>query len=228
MTVRNIDELIDTDDPAWPELAGKISDSAIPVEVLPATPARARDALYRLQVTARSVLGGLVLNTGGLVVDHGWLRILGGGHGDLPDVATMNRMADPEPGRESPGALVVAVDVLGGMFAINGGALPGNPGGICYFGPDTLAWQPLGGGHSSFVDWVLRGGLEDFYADLRWDGWAAETENLPPDQGLAIYPPLWSAEGRGDIAATSRRGCPLPELTAQHLDTAGQMAEPPR
>lgn len=126
-----------------------------------------------------------------------------------------------------PGGLIFAIDVLGGMFAINGGGLPGKPGGICHFGSETLTWQPIGGGHSAFIDWVLHGGMTGFYADLRWDGWAAEVEQLPPDRGLSVYPPLWSAEGRSDIAATSRRDCPLLELTALHFDTAAQLNDQP-
>ncbi|MEU1205335.1 DUF2625 family protein [Nocardia sp. NPDC005825] len=222
MTVRPVQALIDTDDPAWPELDRKLSTTDVPVDVLPVEPARAREALFRLQVTARSVLGALVLNTGGLLIDHGWLRILGGGHAGLPDVATMSGMPDPTTEGEPPGGLIFAIDVLGGMFAINGGGLPGKPGGICHFGSETLTWQPIGGGHSAFVDWVLSGGMDGFYADLRWDGWRDEVENLQPDQGLSVYPPLWSAQGRADIAATSRRSCPLLELTALHLDTAAQ------
>mgnify|MGYP006138941707 CR=1 FL=1 len=40
--------------------------------------------LHRLQVTRRSTLGGLAADTGGLLVDHGWLRHLGGGSARLP------------------------------------------------------------------------------------------------------------------------------------------------
>ncbi len=38
-----------------------------------------------------------------------------------------------------PGCLVVGHDVVGGTFAINGGALPCDLGEVCYFGPDTWA-----------------------------------------------------------------------------------------
>ncbi|MGW4244792.1 DUF2625 family protein [Nocardia sp. NPDC004722] len=223
MTVRPLQALIDTDDPAWPELDQKFTTTDVPIAVLPVEQARAHDALFRLQVSARSVLGALVLHTGGLLIDHGWLRILGGGHGGLPDVATMSAAPHPTTDTDPPGALIIAIDVLGGMFAINGGALPGKPGGICHFGSETLTWQPIGGTHSSFIDWVLSGGMNGFYADLRWDSWAAEIQDLPPDHGLSIYPPLWSAQGRTDIAATSRRPCPLLELTDLHLETAAQL-----
>lgn len=206
----------------------EIATASVPVEVLPVESARAQQALFRLQVTARSVLGALVLNTGGLVVDHGWLRILGGGSMGLADVAQTNRIGEPGSENPAPGALIVAIDVLGGQFATNGGALPGDPGEVCFFGSDTLRWEPIGRGHSAFVTWVLHGGLADFYGDLRWTGWADETTTLSPDQGLSVYPPLWSAEGRSDIAAASRRACPLTELTTLHFDTAAHLDSPAR
>ena len=34
--------------------------------------------LSRLQVTARSMMGALALSSGGMLVDHGWVRLLGG------------------------------------------------------------------------------------------------------------------------------------------------------
>lgn len=226
MTVRPIHELIDVDDPAWPILSEEIAAAVVPVEVLQVEPVRALQALLRLQVTARSVLGGLVLHTGGLRVDHGWLRVLGGGCAGLLDVAEMNRMGELGAGGELPGALIVAVDVLGGQFAINGGALPGESGEICFLGTDSLRWQPIGGGHSAFVSWVLRGGLTEFYGDVRWPGWVDEVEDLSLDQGLSLYPPLWSVEGRSNVAGTSRAICPVAELTALHLETVAQLGDP--
>lgn len=95
MNVRPIYELTDVEDPAWPSLSEEIAAAAIPVEVLSVEPERARRALFRLQVTARSVLGALALNTGGLLVDHGWLRILGGGHEGRSDIAATSRIACP-------------------------------------------------------------------------------------------------------------------------------------
>jgi hypothetical protein len=54
--------------------------------------------------------------------------------------------------------LTVGFDVLGGRFAVNGGGLPGQPGEVCYWGPDTLAWTALGAGYSQFARMVLSGG----------------------------------------------------------------------
>jgi hypothetical protein len=83
----------------------------------------AEACLLALQVTARSTLGALALHTGGVVIDHGWLRLLGGGHGRLPSLATANGVTDGQ----QPPVLLIGFDVLGGRFAIDGGAATGNP-----------------------------------------------------------------------------------------------------
>lgn len=220
VVVRSVAELVEVEDPAWPSVREMLAVAAVPVTVLPVDPVYAREVLFRLQVTAYSTLGALALHTGGVVVDRGWLRILGGGHAGLPDLAAVNGVGEPGGGR---GFLTVGVDVLGGQFAVNGGTLPGKLGEVCFFGADTLRWEPIGGGHSAFIGWAVGGGLADFYAGVRWPGWAEEVECLSADTGLSIHPPLWSAEGRADIAATSRRSCPIAELTALHLDTAAQL-----
>jgi hypothetical protein len=54
--------------------------------------------------------------------------------------------------------LEVAWDVMGGRFAINGGGLDAEVGEVCYWGPDSLDWTGIGGGHFGFVGWALGGG----------------------------------------------------------------------
>ncbi|MFC9892174.1 DUF2625 family protein [Nocardia sp. NPDC127579] len=220
MKLRTFDELADVDDPAWPDLQDDLATATVSVAVLPVEARRAQETLRRLQVTARSTLGALALHTGGLLLDQGWLRMLGGGHSELPDIATMSEIGAQHDSGVPP-SLVVALDVLGGQFVINGGGLPANPGDVCYLMPDSLTWESTGFGHSAFVMWALNGGLADLYGGLRWPGWVDEVRPLSPGQGLSIYPPLWSAEG-DDISATSRTTCPLTELTRLHRDVALQ------
>lgn len=199
----------------WSQLARSIREASTDVRVLPVDPDR-RGVLQQLGVTQRSVLGALVANTGGLIVDHGWLRILGGGCDVLPDVAQAS-------GRDGTSAfLIVAHDVLGGQFAIDGGGLGIAAGEMCYWGPDTLEWTGIGGGHAAFVDWALADGLTSFYAGLRWAGWEQETRNLALDQGISVYPPPFTEQGR-DLGAASRRAVPYAELVGFYEDMARQL-----
>src|ERR1044071_7443416 len=47
------------------------------VTVLPRQDATARACLEALQATTRSPLGAIAHETGGMLIDHGWLRLLG-------------------------------------------------------------------------------------------------------------------------------------------------------
>ena len=73
--MRTIQELRDVDDPAWPVIEQAIAEAGHRAEVVPGDPQAGEEALLLLQVSARSFLGALALHTGGLLVDHGWLRI---------------------------------------------------------------------------------------------------------------------------------------------------------
>lgn len=222
--VRSVEQLREVDRPAWPGLARAVDSAAVSVIVLPVEAARSADALHRLQVSAASTLGALALHCGGLLVDHGWLRILGGGSGELPDLAGVNAL--PAGSSDSLPQLVVAYDVLGGVFAIDGGGLGVAPGQVCYRGPDTLTWDTLGAGHTDFVHAALGGALGDFFDTLRWPGWERDVAALALGQGLSAYPPLFTAEGQ-DGAAVSRRAVPFAELLAFYDDAAAQLAEVP-
>jgi hypothetical protein len=216
--VRSLADLTSTDDPAWPTIQEWVADSPRGVDVLPPDGTDRGRCLLRLQVTTRSPLGALAWETGGMILDHGWLRLLGGGTPTLPDIASASPIADGPPP-----FLVVAQDVLGGVFAVNGDGLPTEPGEVGYFAPDTLAWLGLGAGHGDFVRWALTGDTESFFASLRWPGWEDEVRAARPDQAIAMYPFLFTAEGSSDVASTSRRLVPWTELAGFHQDALRQL-----
>lgn len=218
---RSADVLRAVSDPAWPQIEVLIERSPSPVLVLPIDLSRRDVALEALQVSTSSFLGALVEECGALVVDHGWLRILGAGADGLPGVHEANLLAGGPPP-----LLEVAWDALGGRFAVNGGGLDAPPGEVCYWGPDTLDWTPIGGGYSAFVTWALSDAMADFYTSLRWPGWERETEVLGPDQGLSLWPPPFAAEGR-DPAQVSRSAVPMTELHGVYADLAQQLRETP-
>jgi hypothetical protein len=229
--VRELDELIDVSDPAWPHLLELFAASAAPLKVLPGDPAEGRRTLLQMQVTARSTLGSLVLNSGGLIVDHGWVRVFGGGSEGrgMPSLAQVNRFPSAFDLAWHPlTGLVVGHDVVGGVFALNGHdpsaeGRPGAPGQMTYFAPDTLAWEAMEMGHSGWVSWLLSGRLETFYDGLRWPGWREEAEALAFPQGITVYPFLWSKEAREDLGATHRRPVPMRDVIGVAADFARQM-----
>jgi hypothetical protein len=217
--MRSWEELALVDDPAWPLVQAGIATAAHPVTVLPGDRAVREATLVQLQVTARSGLGALALETGGMLVDHGWLRRLGGGSPPL-NLAAANgleqRLGEP------PTLLTVGFDVLGGRYALNGGALPGSAGEICYFAPDELAWLPMEMGHLDFVLWSLTDRLARFNEHLRWEGWEREVAALHLDQGVGVFPYPFTAEGH-DLSAVTRRPTAIGELLALWEQLATQL-----
>lgn len=107
--------------------------------------------------------------------------------------------------------------MLGGRFAIDGGALGVAPGEVCYYGPDSLGWDGLGGGHAAFVSAVLSGALSDVFAEMRWEGWQDEVAALALNEGISVYPPPFTEQGR-DLGAASRRAISIGELQEFYRD----------
>jgi hypothetical protein len=220
----DLPSLLDTRDPAWPLLLEAFAAVPGRVEVLPPEPSRADAVLLALQVSTRSFLGAIAHESGGLLVDGGWLRLLGGGGARLGrDLAGWNGI-DTQPVRPRlPGALLVGDDVLGGFFAVNGGALEGPQGNVFYLAPDTLEWEDLERGYADFIGWACKGDVAGFYEGMRWPGWEAEVAALPTDRGFHLSPPLWSRESRQ--GPVSRRAVPLEELWELHGVARGGQAQ---
>lgn len=114
--MRTLDALIDTAQPGIDLLRQWVRDAEVPCEILPPSAER-EDVLLAVQVTTRSTLGALAFETGGLLIDGGWVRLLGSGHPRLP-----RSLAAWNAGR-SHGYYLVGDDAAGGFFALNGGAL---------------------------------------------------------------------------------------------------------
>ena len=212
--MRTLEELIDRDDPALPLVQKWLAQSSQPFELLEPLGARS-DVLVGLQVTTRSPMGAIAYETGGLLIDHGWLRILGSGHPKLP-----RNIVDWNAGR-SAGHLLVADDVIGGFFSINGGSLGEDRGALYYWAPDTLKWEPMGLGYSDFFCWALSDKLTAFYEGLRWSGWEAEVKRIGGDHCYNFYPFLWS--GQGSVEASSRKAISVAEQYSFNVDAANQM-----
>ncbi len=147
----------------------------------------APEALHRTQVSTRSPMGAVVYHTGGISVMNGWLRILGSGSPAIP-------RALPEWNLErSSGFYLVADDVFGGFFALDGGALGTGKSEVFYFSPRSLQWESLACTYTQFLIWACSD-FKGFYDDMIWTGCEEAISSLKPDRCLFFYPPLWTAE----------------------------------
>jgi hypothetical protein len=216
--MRPLQELIDDNEPAWPLVQEWIGEAAVDVDVLPATATAGDQALLATQVTTRSPMGAIVHKTAGLLIDSGWLRVLGaGGH------ARFQRSLPAWNQGRSSGYLLVADDAVGGFFALNGGALGKDAGKLYYYAPDSLRWEPLEAGYSDFLVWAMSGGLADFSDNLRWEGWQSETKAMSADQAINFVPFLFMEGPR--LSERSRRAVPVAEQYALQLDLQRQLNE---
>jgi hypothetical protein len=178
---------------AWPLVKRWIDHAGNEVTMLPADAKGGARVLKTLEITERSVLGALAVHTGGLVIDHGWLRVHGG-----PALLDWHERIDD--------GLVVGHDVVAGFYAVDR-----NDGEVRYLAPDTLEWEGTEMGHAAWVHWALTGEIGAFYENLRWPGWEEESAELAPDVGLTVYPPPFTREGR--VIADAKRGpTPMTEL----------------
>ncbi len=221
--MRTLSDLTSTDDPAWP-LVQQWLAAAPQAIALPVERARAGTELVDLQVTLRSPMGAVAYHTGGILIDHGWLRILGGGSDGLRrSISSWNVGRAPIDAAGRPTYLLVADDVLGGFFALNGGGLQGPPGHVFYLAPDTLQWEDLSVGYTDFLRWALSPGLDKFYRTHRWPNWQAEASQVRGDQAFAVYPFLW-AEGP-PIELRARQAVPVEESYSLMLEFCQQLGE---
>lgn len=192
--MKPLEELIDTEDPGWALVVPWLSNAKNEIEVLEKDSSQASLALYRTQVSTHSLLGGVIYETGGILVDKGWLRILGSGSEKLKrNLPEWNKGKSFQEYGEGMTFVLVADDAAGGFYAMNGGEFGQEDlGKIFYFAPDHLKWESLGIGYSEFINWAFTGDLADFYKDLKWQNWEEEIKAMGADKSMSFTPFLWS------------------------------------
>nr|WP_294950127.1 DUF2625 domain-containing protein [uncultured Mucilaginibacter sp.] len=221
--MRPLEELT-ADTSGWAVLKESIATAKNKLQILPAANrVKAGEALYQTQVTTHSYMGAIIYFTGGLLIDNGWIRLLGSGSAKLTrSLPGWNKGKTFKEFGERPGYLLIGDDAIGGFFAINGGALGAEMGKVYYLAPETLKWESLQKGYSDFVDFCLNGNLDKFYETYRWANWQTEVKELNGDNVYNFYPTLWSEEGR-DIKNTTRKVVPVQEQYDLNIEWIKQL-----
>lgn len=200
----------------WPELEARLLEPGTRAAIVPI--AAGSPSFANLGLARWSSLGAVTGNTGGLLLADGWIRVFGG----VGETMGARMPALDEVNEAGAEHFVVAADVLGGLFALDGGAFGAADGRVYYFAPDTLDWTGLDIGFSAFLDAMTSGVDHEFYEDLRWPGWEAELLTLGLDEGISVAPLLCTRESK-PLANASRRAIPLAELIDFHADIAEQI-----
>lgn len=166
--------------------------------------------LNSLKINSDSVLGSIILNSSGIIVDD-WIRILGSEGTDNSGILWYNKIL------EIKNMTMIAHDVIGGIFAID------NFNEIWYFAPDTLEWENLDINYTQFINWVLEGDIDLFYNTMRWNSWENDCKNVKFDEGILIYPFLWSNEM--EINEASKKVVPIEELFFINQESANMISD---
>ena len=221
--MRTVEELINKSEPGWPLVKEWIKSATNKVELLAVDPAKGEDALFKIQVSTRSPMGAIVYMTGGLLVDDGWIRILGSGskklNRTLPD---WNKGRSFKDFGEASSFLLVADDAIGGFYLLNGGGLGKDPGKVYYLSPDNLNYEPLNLTYSEFLQFCFNSNLDEFYSGKRWTKWREEVSKLDGGNVFSFYPFLWAKEGK-DINKNSRKVVPIQEQYSFSLEMRKQL-----
>lgn len=223
--MKSVEELI------IPELIWKFPDQWIyspknKVEILPCDSVKAKEALFHTQVTTHSPIGAVVYTTGGILIDNGWIRILGSGHQrlnrTLPD---WNKGKSFAEFGERPTFSLIADDAVGGLFAINGGKFGEDEkerGIVYYLAPETLVWESLHVGYYDFLDICFNGNLMLFYKNFRWINWEKDVSTLDGNKVYTFYPYLFTKEA-DNIDAISKKVIPMDEQYLFLMDMRKQL-----
>ncbi|WP_249291267.1 DUF2625 family protein [Campylobacter curvus] len=116
-----------------------------------------------MQVSTASPLGAVVYKSDGVLFYLGFVRLLGSGCERMRrGLCSWNEKMMPDLPIQRRPYLIVADDVVGEVFAINGGGLGENAGVIYYLAPDTLAWEDTELSYSEFVYWLFCGDVAKF------------------------------------------------------------------
>jgi hypothetical protein len=213
--MKSLEALVIDEDSFFDVMKELVVNSNNQVVILPPS-SDSSQILLDVQVSTRSILGSLIYHTGGVLIDHGWIRILGSGHKSLPrDVKSWNENSN------GSGIYLIADDAAGGFFAINGGAFSGEVNSVYYWSSDSMEWEDLEVKYSDFFGWLLNCDLNEFYEGLRWEGWENDIQKISTDQCVAFYPFLWTEEG--DCNNSKRAVVPVKEALELKYDLLSQL-----
>lgn len=199
--MKTLQELISIEDSAWLLLLEWLKTAKNQYEVYPKQPQNAERELLEAQISTKSYLGAVLYETGGILIDNGWLRILGSGCESFGRSLIQWNKNKPY--------FLIADDISGGFFALNNGVWGEDVGKVYYFAPDTLAWEPLDFSYGDFLYWTLHGDISLFYESFRWKKWREDIPNITTDQIVSFFPFLWTKYD--DFEQISRKIIPIEE-----------------
>lgn len=131
-------------------------------------------SMTKLHVHDGSYLGEIVGNYSKVTLCAGYIGLLCGmGENSIVDINALDKNGMTEL---FPGALIIAYDMNGSIFALNSGACKGaGIGRVLYLPKESFAWEDLDLSYAQFLKW-LSGLTEN---ELIINGWKPDAEYKP-------------------------------------------------
>lgn len=190
----------------WMQIKSMYEKSDRQIKILDGIAEQGIKELREINISPESTMEAIIINTNGIIIDN-WIRILGQSSEHHAGIVDFCERIGCEFGK----MMVIAIDIVGGLFAINSGEFEDDIGMVWYFAPDTVSWESLGFRYSEFIAWLAQGNTMDFYKSYRWNGWEKDIENMDGfNNGVLIYPFLWAKEC--NIETASKKISPLSEI----------------
>ncbi|MDD6446985.1 MAG: DUF2625 family protein [Ruminococcus sp.] len=199
----------------WNQIKTMFENSDRDIAVLGTYDSNEEKTVELLGISPESVLANIILNTSGVVVDN-WVRIFGHTSSKTKGITGVNAVDNSGIPQRIPGMLIVGSDIVGGIFAINLGKFSDNVGTVWYFAPDSLDWECLEFRYAEFIAWTAQDNMDRFYMSMRWQGWRNIAKEVSFNDGILIYPFLWSRES--DIENDKKSVVPFEEIFKINMD----------
>lgn len=198
----------------WNEIINMFDSSTSKIEIVAGKDAVGESIVDELNLNRSTVLATTICNVSGITIDN-TIRILGQGDHNLNGINIINAVKDGVPTKIHD-MLIVGTDVFGGMYAMNLAEVNGTIGNIFYFAPDTLEWESMDMKYSQFLYWTVHGNTGEFYNSMKWNGWEKTAQSTGFNEGILIYPFLWSKEINVETAKKSI--VPFEELISVNME----------
>lgn len=168
----------------WNETKCILKSSTKNVKIL--SPNTWNNTLNNLNINENSILGQIIINTGGIFIEN-YIRLFGSG--DEKNSYNIYKYNLELKKYFDNDMIIIGDDVFGGIFSLNK-----EKNTILYFAPDTLEWEDLDITYKDFIKYASSEKIDKFYKLYKWSTFQEDIKEIKFNEGILIYPFLWSNE----------------------------------
>ena len=167
----------------WNEIKSILKSSTKNIKILSSN---YNNSLNNLNINENSVLGQVIINTGGIFIEN-YIRLFGSG--DEENSYNIYKYNLELKKYFDDNIIIIGNDIFGGLFSLNK-----EKNNILYFAPDTLEWEDLDITYKEFIKFVTSEKIDEFYKSYKWSTFQEDIKKVKFNEGSLIYPFLWSNE----------------------------------